>query len=57
MTVAWAKGPVRVSPPMALADPPAPEPDMSFHANANVATEVQPQRFFDLLIPRLAGTA
>ena len=57
MSVGWARAPVRGSAPMALAGPPAPEPDMSFHANANVATEVQPQRFFDLLIPRLAGTA
>lgn len=57
MSVGWDRAPVRGSAPMALAGPTAPKPDMSFHPNAKVATEVQSQRFFDLFIPHLAGAA
>jgi len=57
MTVCWNRAPVRGSAPMALAGKAEPEPDMSFHANAKVATAVEPQKFFDLFIPRLTANA
>ena len=53
MTVAWAKGPVRVSPPMAEAGNAPAERDTTFRPNAKVAVDVNPERFFNLLIPRL----
>lgn len=53
MTVGYGHPPVRASAPMALAGPEQEEPGLAFHPNAKVATGVDPDRFFDLLIPRL----
>ncbi|MGH9756462.1 MAG: nucleoside hydrolase [Candidatus Acidiferrales bacterium] len=53
MTVGYTHPPVRGSAPMALAGPEQEEPGLPFHPNARVATGVEPDRFFDLLIPRL----
>jgi len=57
MTVAWAKGPVRVSPPMAEAGALPAERDTTFRPNCKVAVEVNPERFFNLLIPRLTQSS
>lgn len=57
MTVAYRHAPVRGSAPMAIAGPPPAEPDMTWRPNVRAATEVEPGRFFDLLISRLTKTA
>jgi inosine-uridine nucleoside N-ribohydrolase len=54
MTVGYASGPVRSSAPMASAKP-QPDPETSFRPNAKVATTVDAERFFNLLLPRLTG--
>ncbi|MFY9752223.1 MAG: nucleoside hydrolase [Candidatus Acidiferrales bacterium] len=53
MTVGYQRAPVRSSAPMALQGPAEAGPELPFHLNAKVATGVNPDRFFDLLIPRL----
>jgi len=53
MTVGYAHAPVRGSAPMALAGSVQSEPNIAFRPNVKVATGVNPDRFFDLLIPRL----
>jgi len=57
MTVGYAHAPARASAPYANANPPQPDPDLSFHPNARVAVGVDPERFFNLLIPRLTGNS
>lgn len=53
MSVGYGHPPVRGSAPMALAGREQEEPGLAFHPNAKVATGVEPDRFFNLLIPRL----
>jgi len=55
MTVGYAHGPVRPSAPMATSGAAQADIDTSFHPNARVAVGVDPDRFFNLLIPRLTG--
>jgi inosine-uridine nucleoside N-ribohydrolase len=49
--------PVRKSPPMDTSLPGPAAPEDPFKPNAKVAVGVDPEKFFHLLIPRLAGTA
>jgi inosine-uridine nucleoside N-ribohydrolase len=56
-SVGFTHAPMRRSAPLETSEPDAAaEPDQTFKPNANVAVEVDPERFFKLL-PRLAGTA
>jgi len=50
-------GPIRKSPPMETSAPEPPPAEIPFRPNAQVATGVDPDRFFHLLIPRLTGSA
>jgi len=49
-------GPIRKSPPMETSAPEPPPAEIPFRPNAQVATGVDPDRFFHLLIPRLTGS-
>jgi purine nucleosidase len=51
-SVAWSKAPLYMSAPRQIGRD-APSSTSSFTANAKVATGVNPEAFFDLLIPRL----
>jgi purine nucleosidase len=55
-SVGFTRAPTRRSAPLETSEPDAAEPDQAFKANAKVAMEVDPERFFKLL-PRLTGAA
>jgi inosine-uridine nucleoside N-ribohydrolase len=57
MTLGYAHEPARSSAPLATAAPSQPDADLPFHPNAKVAVGVDPERFFNLLIPRLTGNS
>jgi inosine-uridine nucleoside N-ribohydrolase len=50
-------GPIRKSPPMETSGAEPPQGEIPYKPNAQVAVEVDPARFFNLLIPRLTGSA
>jgi inosine-uridine nucleoside N-ribohydrolase len=56
-SVGYQRAPVRRSAPLETSDPEPPESAQTFTPNAKVAMEVDPERFFRLLIPRLTGSA
>ena len=56
-SVGYQRAPVRKSAPLETSDPEPPESAQTFTPNAKVAMEVDPERFFRLLIPRLTGSA
>ncbi len=57
MTVGYKRGPVRGSAPYATAETAQPTGELPFRPNAKVAMEVDADRFFNLLIPRLTGNS
>ena len=56
-SVGYAQGPVRRSPPLETGLPFADSPEPEFKPNAKVAVGVDPDKFFNLLIPRLTAPA
>ncbi len=56
-SVGYQRAPTRKSAPLETSEPESPESAQTFTPNAKVATEVDSERFFSLLIPRLTGTA
>lgn len=57
MTVGYKRGPARGSAPYATATTAQPTGELPFRPNAKVAMEVDADRFFNLLIPRLTGNS
>jgi len=57
MSVGYYRSPVRRSPPMDTGDNSGPIPTEEYKANCKVATGVDPDKFFNLLIPRLTQSA
>jgi inosine-uridine nucleoside N-ribohydrolase len=56
-SVGYQRAPMRKSAPLETSGPEPPESAQTFTPNAKVAVEVDPERFFQLLIPRLTGSA
>ena len=56
-SVGYQRAPMRKSAPLETSDPEPPESAQTFTPNAKVAVEVDSERFFKLLIPRLTGSA
>jgi inosine-uridine nucleoside N-ribohydrolase len=56
-SVGYQHAPMRKSAPLETGEPEPPESAQTFTPNAKVAMEVDPERFFKLLIPRLTGSA
>ncbi|HUL34125.1 MAG TPA: nucleoside hydrolase [Candidatus Eisenbacteria bacterium] len=56
-TVGYAHGPVRRSPPMESGLPPTEPVEAEFKSNAKVAVDVEPDKFFRLLLARLTSAA
>jgi inosine-uridine nucleoside N-ribohydrolase len=56
-TVGYSHAPTRRSAPLETASPAADLPDEPFRPNVSVAVDVDPDRFFRLLIARLMGPA
>jgi len=54
-TVVYRRGVVRHSPPLITEADPGPYPDWQPMENAQVAVDVDPAKFFQMLIPRLTG--
>jgi inosine-uridine nucleoside N-ribohydrolase len=56
-SLGYAHGPVRRSPPLETGLPTAESPEPEFKPNAKVAVEVDPDKFFRLLLARLTSAA
>lgn len=56
-SVGYQRAPMRKSAPLDTSEPEPPESAQTFTPNAKVATEVDSEKFFKLLIPRLTGSA
>jgi pyrimidine-specific ribonucleoside hydrolase len=56
-SLGYAHGPVRRSPPLETGLPAADSPEPEFKPNAKVAVEVDPDKFFRLLLARLTSAA
>jgi purine nucleosidase len=56
-SLGYARGPVRRSPPLETGLPAADSPEPEFKPNAKVAVEVDPDKFFRLLLARLTSAA
>jgi inosine-uridine nucleoside N-ribohydrolase len=56
-SLGYAHGPVRRSPPLETGQPAADSPEPEFKPNAKVAVEVDPDKFFRLLVARLTVSA
>ncbi|HLZ90837.1 MAG TPA: nucleoside hydrolase [Candidatus Acidoferrum sp.] len=56
-SLGYAHGPVRRSPPLETGQPAADSPEPEFKPNAKVAVEVDPDKFFRLLLARLTASA
>jgi pyrimidine-specific ribonucleoside hydrolase len=56
-SLGYAHGPVRRSPPLETGLPAADSPEPEFKLNAKVAVEVDPDKFFRLLLARLTSAA
>jgi inosine-uridine nucleoside N-ribohydrolase len=56
-SVGYSHGPVRRSPPLDTGDPAGAAPVEEFTPNCKVAVGVDPEKFFNLLIPRLTASA
>jgi inosine-uridine nucleoside N-ribohydrolase len=56
-SVGYQHAPMRKSAPLESGEPEPPESAQTFTPNAKVAMEVDSERFFNLLIPRLTGSA
>jgi inosine-uridine nucleoside N-ribohydrolase len=56
-SLGYAHGPVRRSPPLETGLPAADSPEPEFKPNAKVAVEVDPDKFFHLLLARLTSAA
>jgi inosine-uridine nucleoside N-ribohydrolase len=56
-SVAYARAPMRVSPPMNTALPAPETPDVEFRPNCKVAVEADSDKFFRLLLSRLTAMA
>jgi purine nucleosidase len=56
-SLGYAHGPVRRSPPLETGQPAADSPEPEFKPNAKVAVEVDPDKFFRLLLARLTSAA
>jgi pyrimidine-specific ribonucleoside hydrolase len=56
-TVGYTRGPIRRSPPLETGVPAAETPEVEFKPNAKVAVEVDPDKFFRLLLARLTSAA
>jgi len=56
-SLGYAHGPVRRSPPLETGLPSADSPEAEFKPNAKVAVEVDPDKFFRLLLARLTSAA
>jgi inosine-uridine nucleoside N-ribohydrolase len=56
-SVGYQHAPMRKSAPLETGEPESPESAQTFTPNAKVAMEVDSERFFGLLIPRLTGSA
>jgi len=56
-SLGYAHGPVRRSPPLETGQPAADCPEPEFKPNAKVAVEVDPDKFFRLLLARLTSPA
>jgi inosine-uridine nucleoside N-ribohydrolase len=54
-SVGYQRAPMRKSAPLETSEPEPPESAQTFTPNAKVAVEVDSERFFSLLIPRLTG--
>jgi inosine-uridine nucleoside N-ribohydrolase len=52
-SVGWKHGPLLYSPPMLATNPEAPTTHPAYTVNTKVATGVDSEKFFDLMIPRL----
>ena len=57
MSVGYYRGPVRRSPPMDIGDNSGAVPTEEYKPNCKVALGVDPEKFFNLLIPRLTKSA
>jgi inosine-uridine nucleoside N-ribohydrolase len=55
-SLGYAHGPVRRSPPLETGQPAADSPEPEFKPNAKVAVEVDPDKFFRLLLARLTAS-
>jgi inosine-uridine nucleoside N-ribohydrolase len=56
-SLGYAHGPVRRSPPLETGQPAADSPEAEFKPNAKVAVDVDPDKFFHLLLARLTASA
>src|SRR6267378_195946 len=56
-SLGYSHGPVRRSPPLETGLPSADSPEVEFKPNAKVAVEVDPDKFFRLLLARLTSAA
>lgn len=56
-TVGYSHGPVRHSPPLEAGLPAPESSDPDFKANCKAATEVEPEKFFQLLVARLTANS
>ena len=56
-SLGYSHGPVRRSPPLETGLPSADSPEAEFKPNAKVAVEVEPDKFFRLLLARLTSAA
>jgi inosine-uridine nucleoside N-ribohydrolase len=56
-TVGYTRGPIRHSPPLETGLPPAETPEIEFKSNCKVAADVDPDKFFRLLLARLTSAA
>lgn len=57
MSVGYYRGPVRRSPPMETGIPDEPIPTEEYKPNCKVAIGVDPDKFFNLLLPRLTANS
>ena len=57
MSVGYYRSPVRRSPPMDIGDNSGPIPTEEYKPNCKVAVGVDPDKFFNLLLPRLTKSA
>jgi inosine-uridine nucleoside N-ribohydrolase len=55
-SVGYSRGPVRRSPPLDTGDPAGAAPVEEYKPNCKVAFGVDPEKFFNLLIPRLTAS-
>ena len=56
-TVGYTRGPIRRSPPLETGLPAPDSPEIDFKPNAKVAVDVDPDKFFRLLLARLTSAA